>query len=32
MAVVITELVQQHTAMYGHMGQMHHHMMAGCGT
>jgi hypothetical protein len=32
MAVVITELVQQHTAMHGHMGQMHHHMMAGCST
>jgi hypothetical protein len=26
-AAVVNELVQQHRAMHGHMGQMHEHMM-----
>ena len=30
-AAVVNELVQQHKAMHGHMGQMHQHMMGGRG-
>ena len=30
-AAVVTELVTQHKAMHGHMGQMHQMMMGGRG-
>jgi hypothetical protein len=31
MATVVNELVQQHKALHGRMGQMHQHMMGGRG-